>query len=96
MFTHGTSGIHLWTMKISVPGPSSISRYSKFTKTTSFSILEFFRLGVKLGFDFPRVLPNQKYRPWSLNFDFGEDINPMLGSLKNSTYLKSPNFLQQN
>ena len=26
------------------------------------------------------------------NFDFGEDINPGMGSLKNSSYVKSPNF----
>ena len=28
------------------------------------------------------------------NFDFGEDINPILGSLKNSSSVKSPNFWQ--
>ena len=28
------------------------------------------------------------------NFDFGEEINPSLGSLKNSSSIKSPNFLQ--
>ena len=50
---------------------------------------------VKLGFDFIRVLPKQKYRPWSLNFDFDEEINPMLGSLKNFSSVKSPYFSQQ-
>ena len=29
------------------------------------------------------------------NFDFGEDINPGLGSLKNSSFVKIPNFRQQ-
>ena len=28
------------------------------------------------------------------NFDFGEEINPGLGSLKNSTSVKIPNFRQ--
>ena len=60
IFTHGTFGSYLWHIKISAPGPSSISQYSKCTKTTSFSILGFFRPRVKLGFDFPIVLPNQK------------------------------------
>ena len=32
---------------------------------------------------------------WSLNFDFEEEINPMLGSMKNSSSVKSPNFPQQ-
>ena len=31
----------------------------------------------------------------SLNFDFDEDINPMPGSLKNSSSMKIPNFPQQ-
>ena len=53
-----------------------------------------FWFGVKLGFDFPEVIPNQKHRSWSLNFDFEEESNPMLGSLKNSSFVKSPNFPQ--
>ena len=28
------------------------------------------------------------------NFDFREEINPVLGSLKNSTSVKNPNFWQ--
>ena len=58
----------------------------------SFSILGFFRLGVKLGLDFPRVSPNQKYRDRYLKFDFYEEINPILVSLKNSSSVRSPNF----
>ena len=50
---------------------------------------------VKLGFDFPEVLPTKKSQTWSLNFDFDEEINPMLGSLKNSSYVRIPNFLHQ-
>ena len=50
---------------------------------------------VKLGFDFPAVSPNQKFRPKSLNFNFDEERNPMPGSLKNSSYVKSPIFQQQ-
>ena len=80
-------------MKILDLETSEIPIYSECTKTTPFSILGFFRPGVKLGFDFPRVLLNQKIRPWSLNFDFDEERNPMLGSLKNSSSIKSPNFL---
>ena len=64
-------------------------------KLISFSILGFFRPRVKLGFDFPGVSPNQKYRYRSLNFDFDEEINPMPGSLKNSSSVKSPNFSLQ-
>ena len=60
-----------------------------------FSILGFFRPGVKLGIDFPGVSLNQKPRTWYLNFDFDEEINPMLGSLKNSSSVKSPNFPHQ-
>ena len=77
------------------PDPSPISRYSESTKTTSFSILGFFWPGVKLGFEFPRFLPNQKYRPRSLNLDFDEESNPMPGSLKNSSFVKIPNFPHQ-
>ena len=94
IFTQGTLGFYLRPVKISAPNTSSIPIYSECSKTTRFSILVFLRLEVKLGFDFPRVLPNQKYRPRSVNFDFDEDINPMLGSLKNSSSMKSPNFLQ--
>ena len=36
--------------------------------------------------------PNQNFRSWSLNFDFEEEINPKLGSLKNSSSVKIPNF----
>ena len=78
-------------MKILAPDPSSISRYSECTKTTSFSILAFSMPGVKLGFDFPGVLPNQRFRPWLLNLYFEKERNPMLGSLKNSTSVKIPN-----
>ena len=59
-FTQGTSGFYLLPVKILAPDNSSISRYSECTKTTSFSILGFFSPGVKLGFEFPGVLPNQK------------------------------------
>ena len=95
MFTHGTSGFYLQPMKMSIPDTSSIPRYRECTKTTCFSILGFFRPGVKLGFDFPEVLPNQKSRTWSLKFYFDEESNPMPGSLKNSSSIKIPNFLQQ-
>ena len=39
---------------------SYILEYSECRENTSFSILGFFRLGVKLGFEFPEVLLNQK------------------------------------
>ena len=58
--THSTFGIYLQPINILTPEPSLISRNSECTKTTSFSILGFFRAEVKLGFDFPGVLPNQK------------------------------------
>ena len=58
IFTQGTSGFSLRPVTILASDPSSISRYSECTKTTSFSILGFFRPRVKLGFDFPAVLPN--------------------------------------
>ena len=61
MFTQGTSGFYLHPVKFFSPETYSISRYSEFTKTTCFSILGFFKPRVKLGFDFPRVLLNQKY-----------------------------------
>ena len=61
----------------------------------NFSILGFSQLEVKLGFDFPGVSPNQKYRPRSLNLDFDEEINPMPGSLKKSSSVESPNFPHQ-
>ena len=51
--------------------------------------------GVKLGFDFQEVLPNQKFQYWSLNFDFEEERNPILSSLKNSSSKKIPNIPQQ-
>ena len=46
-------------------------------KRISFSILGFFWLGVKLGFDFPGVIPNQKSQPRSLKFYFYEERNSM-------------------
>ena len=95
IFIKGTSGFYLRPVKVSVLNTSSILRYSECTKTTSFSILGFFRPGVKLGFDFPRVSPNQKSQLRSLNFDFDEESNPMPGSLKNSSPVKIPNFPQQ-
>ena len=78
MFTHGTSGVFLQPMKILAP-ETSIPRYNKCTKTTIFSILGFFRPGVKLGFDIPGVSLKQKIQTWSLKFDFYEERNPMLG-----------------
>ena len=72
ILTQGTSGFYLRPVKILSPETSSIPRYSECTKTTSFSILGFFRPRVKLGFDFPEVLPDQKFRFWSLNFGGGE------------------------
>ena len=49
--------------------------------------------GANYGFGFQSsVHPNAlKFIP---NFDFGEEINPGLGSLKNSSFVKSPNFRQ--
>ena len=94
-FTHGTPRFYFRPMKVSVPKMSSIPRYSECTETTHFSILWFFTRAVKLGFDFSRVLPNQKSRPWSLNFDFDEERILMLGSLKNSSSVKVHNFPQQ-
>ena len=64
-------------------------------KLISFSILGFFQLEVKLGFDFPGVSPNQISWSKSLNFDFDEEKNPMMGSLKNSSFVESPNFSHQ-
>ena len=60
IFTQGTSVFYIWTMKILALDPSSILIYSECTKNTSFSILGYFRPGVKLGFDFPGILINQK------------------------------------
>ena len=94
-WTQCTSRIYLQPMKVSASEPSPILKYSEYTKTISFSILGFFRPGVKIGFDFPVVSPNQKSRPRSLKFDFYEKINPMSGSLKNSSSIKIPNFPQQ-
>ena len=95
IFTQCTSRFYLRPVKILSPETSSILRYRECTKTTRFGILGSFRPVVKLGFDFPVVLLNQKLRPCSLNFDFDEERNPMLGSLKNSSFVKSPNFPQQ-
>ena len=64
-------------------------------KRISFSILGFFQLGIKLGFEFLVVSTNQKYQPTSLKFDLDEERNPMLGSLKNSSSVRSPNFPHQ-
>ena len=94
-YIYGTSGFYLRPVKISAHDTSLITIFSKCTKTTSFSILGFFRPGVQLGFDFPGVSPNQKYQPRSLKFNFYEEIIPILGSLKNSSSVKSPNFPQQ-
>ena len=60
MFTQGTSRFYLWPVNILTPNTSSIPRYSERTKTTYFSILVFFMPRVKLGFEFPGVLLNQK------------------------------------
>ena len=79
-------------MNVSALDTSPIVRYSESTKTISFNILGFFRLGVKLGFEFPGVSLNQKYQPRSIKLYFYEEINPMLGSLKNSSSMKIPNF----
>ena len=95
IFTHGTLGFYLYHVNISAPDTSSIPIYRECTKTTSFIILGFFRPDVKLGFNFLRDLLNQKLQTWSLNFDFDEDRDPMPSSLKNSSSVKSPNFLQQ-
>ena len=48
IFTHGTSGIYLRSVKVSSSDPSPISRYSECTKTTSFSILGFYIRPVKV------------------------------------------------
>ena len=74
------------------PDNSPIPRYSECTKTTTFSILGFFKHGVKLGFEFQIVILNQKLRPWSLKFYFYEEINPMLGLIQNSSSVESSNF----
>ena len=94
-FTQGTSEIYISPVKILALDSPPILGYRECTKTISFSILGVFRPGVKLGFEFPGVLPNQKSLPWSLNFYFDEERNPILGSLKNSSSVKSPNFPQQ-
>ena len=93
-WTQCRSRIYLRPVKVSASDTSSLPRYSECTKTRCFSILWFFRPGVKLGFDFPGVLSNQNYQHWSLNFDFNER-NPMPRSLKNSFSVKGPNFPQQ-
>ena len=93
--TQGTSGCCFRPVKVLAPMNSSILRYRECTKTTCFSILGFFRPGVKLGFDFPIVSPNQKSWPKSLNFEFDEERNPIPGSLKNCSSVRSPNFPHQ-
>ena len=45
IFTWGTSGIYLLSIKVSAHDPSPISRYSECTKMTSFSLLGFLVLG---------------------------------------------------
>ena len=90
-----SSRFYLRPMKFLAPEPFTILRYIEFTKTYQFQYLGFFQFGVKLGFDFPRVTPNQTSRPRSLKFDFDEDRNPIPGSLKNSSYVKIPYFPQQ-
>ena len=92
-WTRSTSGIYLRPVKVLAPEPSPISRYRESTKTISFSILGFFKPGVKLGFDFPEVSPNQKSLPMPINFYFDEESNPMPVSLKISSSIRSPNFL---
>ena len=57
---HYKSGFYLRYLQFSSPKPSPISGYRKCTKTQQFQYLGFFQLGVKLGFDFPGVSPNQK------------------------------------
>ena len=94
-WTQCTSGIYIQPMSFLAPTPSRILIYSESTENISFPILGFFRPGVKLGFDFPKVSPNQKYRTRYLIFDFDYEINPIFGSLKNSSSVKIPNFPQQ-
>ena len=94
-WTQCTSRFYIILVNVLALDNSLILRYSECTKTTSFSILGFFKHGVKLGFDFPRFLLNQKLWPWSLNFYFDEGINFILGSLKKSSSIKIPNFPQQ-
>ena len=94
-FTKGTQGFYLCCVKISATEPSSISRYSECTQTTSFSILGFFRPEVKLGFDFLEVLPNQKSRPWSLNFVFWGGEKSYARLTQKFLFYISPNFSQQ-
>ena len=60
IFIQGTSVFYLHPVKRLAPVTFSIPIYRECTKTTRFSILGYFRPGVKLGFDFPRVLLNQK------------------------------------
>ena len=42
-FTKVTSSIYIFPVKVSAPDPSPISRYSEYTKTTSFSIFRVFK-----------------------------------------------------
>ena len=64
-------------------------------KATKFCILGFFKPGVKLGFEFIGILPNKKSRTSYINLYFDEESNPIVGSLKNSSSVKIPNFLHQ-
>ena len=54
-----TSGFYIRPMKYLALDTFAIPIYIKFTKTYPFCYLGFFQLGVKLGFDFPVVTPNQ-------------------------------------
>ena len=51
-------------------------------------------LGVDEGFSLLEFYPTKSFEI-DHYFDFGEEINPSLGSLKNSSSVKRPNFLQQ-
>ena len=54
-------GFYIRSLQFSTLDPSPISGYRECTKTYHFQYLGFFQIGVKLGFDFPGVSPNQKY-----------------------------------
>ena len=60
IFTQGTSGFYFRLVKIADLDTYSILRYSECTKNTHFSILGFLRPEVKLRFNFPEFLLNQK------------------------------------
>ena len=54
-----SSGVYLRRLQFLASETSPISEYSDCTKTQQFQYLGFLQLRVKLGFDFPGVLPNQ-------------------------------------